>query len=177
MHIPRWVRPDAARSLALECCLRDNDPTHLLHTGVIMPDHMHLIFTPVDSENHKMYSWAEIMGGIKWRRRSLSVANWVVRGRVWQRESFDRVLRSSEDLDAKLAYIPDHPVRDGLVYKREGYLWTWRRPQHPYAVAEPPRCARRDSRGGCLYVSLTRDLPVSAAAPLRPSTTHQTASG
>ena len=115
MHIPRWVRPDAPRSLALECCLRDNDPTHLLHTGVIMPDHVHLIFTPVDSENHKMYSWAEIMGGIKrWRRRSLSVANWVVRGRVWQKESFDRVLRSSEDPDAKLAYIPEIPF--GVVW-------------------------------------------------------------
>src|SRR6202040_728007 len=98
------------------------------------------------------YSWAEIMGGIKRRRRSLSIANWVVRGRARQRESFDRVLRSSEPLDAKLAYIPDNPVRGGLVCKCEGYVWTWRRPQYPYAVAEPPRCARRDSRGGWLYV-------------------------
>jgi REP element-mobilizing transposase RayT len=42
-----------------------------------MPDHVHLIFTPVDSENHKLYSLAEIMGGIKGRRRGLSMANWV----------------------------------------------------------------------------------------------------
>jgi len=37
------------------------------------------------------------------------------RGPVWQQESFDHVLRSSESLDAKIHYVLDNPVRRGLV--------------------------------------------------------------
>src|SRR6266571_9203822 len=34
---------------------------------------------------------------------------------VWQEESFDHVLRSSESLDAKIDYVLQNPVRKGLV--------------------------------------------------------------
>jgi hypothetical protein len=61
---------------------------------VIMPDHVHLIFTAVDSENHKLYSLAEIMGGIKGASAQLINGGLGRRGRVWQTESVDRVLRS-----------------------------------------------------------------------------------
>ncbi|MFZ1142671.1 MAG: hypothetical protein ABR881_15705 [Candidatus Sulfotelmatobacter sp.] len=55
-------------------------------------------------------------------------------GRVWQTESFDRVLRSSESLDAKVAYVLENPVRKGLVDKWEDYRWVWRRrQQNPHA--------------------------------------------
>src|SRR2546425_5722657 len=33
---------------------------------------------------------------------------------VWQEESFDHVLRSSESLDAKIDYVLQNPVRKGL---------------------------------------------------------------
>jgi hypothetical protein len=124
-----------------------------------------------------MYSWAEITGGIKGRRRSLSIRELGRRGRVWQTESFDRVLRSSESLDAKLAYILDNPVRGGLVSECGDYVWTRSRVEHPHAVAQPPGCARRAAEAAVDAWSVTPDPPVSASAPLRPSTTHQTASG
>jgi hypothetical protein len=90
-----------------------------------MPDHVHLIFTPlVDSENHGMYSLAEIMSRIKSASVQLINRKLGRRGRVWQTESFDRVLRSSESLDAKVGYIPDNPVRAGLVSRSEDSLDT-----------------------------------------------------
>jgi len=49
-------------------------------------------------------------------------------GRVWQTESFDRVLRSSESLDAKIQYILDNPVRKGLASQWTEYRWLWHRP-------------------------------------------------
>jgi len=94
-----------------------------------------------------MYSLAEITGGIKGASRSLSIRELGRRGRVWQTESFDRVLRSSESLDAKLAYILDNPVRGGLVSECRDYVWT-RRVEHP--LCRGP-AARRDSRGGCRF--------------------------
>ena len=48
------------------------------------------------------------------------------KGKVWQEESFDRVLRSSESLDEKIAYILNNPVRKGLVSRPEDYYpWLW----------------------------------------------------
>lgn len=46
-------------------------------------------------------------------------------GHVWQEESFDRVLRVSEKLDEKVAYVLDNPVRKGLVSSSEQYRWLW----------------------------------------------------
>ena len=57
---------------------------------------------------------------------------------------FDRVLRSSESLDAKVAYILDNPVRAGLVSKWEEYSWTWKRPKSTSTlpVKTPWTCKR-----------------------------------
>jgi hypothetical protein len=34
----RWILPNAARAIALQCCLHDNDVKHVLHSAVVMPD-------------------------------------------------------------------------------------------------------------------------------------------
>ena len=47
-------------------------------------------------------------------------------GPVWQREYFDRILRSTEDVRLKAAYICENPVRAGLVARVEDYKWIWR---------------------------------------------------
>jgi putative transposase len=126
----RWNLPDVARSIALQCCVHDNDIKHFLHVAVIMPDHVHLIFTPlVNSMKREVYSLAEIMGGIKGASAQLINRELNRRGKVWQTESFDRVLRSSESLDAKIAYILENPVRAGLVSCWQNYRWMWRRPE------------------------------------------------
>jgi REP element-mobilizing transposase RayT len=134
--IHRWILPSAARLIALQCCLHDNDIKYFLHVAVVMPDHVHLIFTPLTSpERREIYSLAKIMGGIKGASAQLINRELGRRGRVWQTESFDRVLRSSESLDAKVAYILDNPVRAGLASQSEQYNWKWRRERAPSAVA------------------------------------------
>ena len=46
-------------------------------------------------------------------------------GRVWQEESFDRALRREGDLDAKIRYMADNPVRARLVSTPAEYRWIW----------------------------------------------------
>ncbi len=76
------------------------------------------------------------MGGIKGASAQLINRELGRSGKVWQTESFDRVLRSSESLDTKLDYILRNPVRAGLVSKWDDYAWMWKRlEKHPYAVA------------------------------------------
>jgi putative transposase len=58
-------------------------------------------------------------------------------GTVWQEESFDFVLRSSEDIDAKILYILENPVRRGLVSDWRQYRWLWYRPSpNPYEPSQ-----------------------------------------
>ena len=41
-------------------------------------------------------------------------------GQVWQRESFDRLLRREESIHAKVEYMVQNPVRAGLARTRRG---------------------------------------------------------
>jgi len=101
-----------------------------------MPDHVHLIFTPlINPVKGEFYSLAEIMGGIKGASAQLINRELGRVGRVWQTESFDRVLRCSESLDAKIAYIIENPVRAGLVSAPTEYEWLWVRRELPGEAA------------------------------------------
>jgi len=44
----RRVLEDASRDVALSCCIRDHRTAYWLHCACVMPDHIHLIFTPFD---------------------------------------------------------------------------------------------------------------------------------
>lgn len=124
----RWILPTAVRQIVLDCCLHDHGIKFDLKIAVVMPDHVHMIFTPlVNVEAAEIYSLAEIMDAVK--GASAHRVNKVLgrRGRVWQTESFDHVLRSSENLDAKTAYLLANPVRAGLVDRREDYPWLWQK--------------------------------------------------
>jgi hypothetical protein len=51
------------------------------------------------------------------------------RGKVWQDESFDHVLRGDESLANRMAYLLENPVRAGLVKDPADYRWLWRQPE------------------------------------------------
>ena len=125
----RWLLPGRVRSIVLESCLHDNGTKLDLRVAVVMPDHVHMIFTPLINEPEmEVYSLAEIMNAVK--GSSAHKVNKVLRrkGRVWQPESLDHVLRSSESLDAKIIYLLENPVRAGLVEKWTDYPWLWKKP-------------------------------------------------
>ncbi len=106
--------------------MRANQWTIDLRAVVVMPDHVHMIFVPlVDIERSEVFSLARITKGIKGTSAHLINRQRGGPRRVWQEESFDRVLRVSEKLDEKIAYILDNPVRKGLVSSPEEYRWLW----------------------------------------------------
>jgi REP element-mobilizing transposase RayT len=134
----KWILPEGARSIVLDCCLHDNDVKLDVHAAVVMPDHVHMIFVPlVHAQKREIYSLAEILDAIKGAsghkiNRALNRT-----GKVWQTESFDHVVRSSESLDQKIQYIMDNPIRRGLVRNAEDYLWIWRKPfKNPCAITQ-----------------------------------------
>jgi len=130
----RWILPAEARSIVLNCCLRDSRSMILADAVVVMPDHVHMIFTPLlNDAAREVYSLARILDRIKGASAHLTNRALGRTGRVWQTESFDRVLRSSESLQEKIGYVLENPVRRGLAERWQNYPWLWYRdPAHPY---------------------------------------------
>ncbi len=151
----RWELPPLARDLVMKHCLHDNGSKMRLLIAVVMPDHVHLVFIPlqcreaaqarapvshnpqpgaaVPHEQPQVYSFEEILGGIK-GASAHSINKALKRsGRVWQDESFDHVVRCAEKLDGKIRYVRENPVRKGLVARPEDYKWLWEEPHEESA--------------------------------------------
>ena len=131
----RVVLAPADRDEVLAVCVWGHEKQYFLITAVVMPDHVHLLLMPYDE-----FGLARIMQRIK----SVS-AHRIGRGTLWQREYFDHILRSDEDVQRKAEYISENPVRAGLVQSPEDYLWTWNvwrdgvAPAASPAISEVPR--------------------------------------
>jgi REP-associated tyrosine transposase len=120
----RWTLPPGARTITLESCTWGNGTRFSLHGVVVMPDHVHLILTPL-YDGSAFFSVAEIMQGIKSASAHRINRELGRIGQVWQRESFDRVLRREESIRAKVEYMVQNPVRAGLANTATEYHWLW----------------------------------------------------
>jgi REP element-mobilizing transposase RayT len=127
----RGPLPESAMCLVKENILHDHGKKLDLLLATIMPDHVHMLIKPrkkgvgatllSPDNNDEWYDLAEIMKGIKGvsARRINKLLG--TRSRVWQKESFDRIVRSQKEFDAKMEYIYFNPVKAGLVSNREEY--------------------------------------------------------
>jgi REP element-mobilizing transposase RayT len=129
------VLPEEARTLVFNHCLFENGRKVHMHAFVVMPDHVHLLFTPLESGKGEPYSLAEIMQGIK-GASSHSVNKLLGRnGTLWEPESFDRITRSDADFEYRVLYIVQNPIVAGLAKGPDDYRWAWREFTQPRAAA------------------------------------------
>jgi len=123
--LSREPMSEAARDLVLQHCLYEHGRRIKLHAAAVMPDHVHLLFTPLQDEEGwavPVYKTLKAIKGTSGRdvNKLLNLD-----GPFWQDESFDHVLRSEESLREKISYIRMNPVRKGLVSTPEQYRWLW----------------------------------------------------
>ena len=117
----RWTLPSAARDIALTTIVREHGVTCWLECGIVMPDHVHLIVQPYES--HSLHGVLQTIKSVSAHRIKATIA---AVPRVWQEESFDRVLRSNESQRIKAEYVVMNPVRKGLCATPDAYPWLWR---------------------------------------------------
>ena len=90
-----------------------------------MEIHVHSILQPLEESGGTFYSLPQIMHSIK----SYS-ANRIQRllnrkGKVWQDENYDRIIRDDEEYLGKMNYIVNNPLKAGFVEKPEDYRWLF----------------------------------------------------
>jgi len=68
-----WILPEQTRSIVLDSCIHEHDKSVDLLCIVVMPDHVHLIFTPlIDEQRREVFSLAHVMNAIKGLRHTRS---------------------------------------------------------------------------------------------------------
>ena len=133
------------RDIVLRSALRSQERGQCeLYVACVMPDHVHLLFEPqIKGDDDGMtvfWSLSEILHGIK-----SSTAHRVNKARgktgpVWEKESFDRLIRSETDLQEKFASISRNPWDSNVAEQNEDYPWLW---THEISSAGAPKTARR----------------------------------
>ena len=135
--LDRDILNDSERDIVLASILhaRESGQMHL-YAACVMPDHVHLLIEPnIKSQtaegNPEFYSLTEILQPIKsatshkiLKARREATGNENIK-HLWEKESFDRLIRSESDLIEKYDYVIYNPVRDGLVKQAQDYQWTW----------------------------------------------------
>ncbi len=109
--IDKWIDAGYGECILKDKHIRDitadvimNDQRCDIYALVIMPNHVHVLMTP--REDNSVH---EIVG--RWKSVSSHIINKYIgkKGSVWERESFDRLVRNSQDFEEYMSYIIDNP--------------------------------------------------------------------
>jgi putative transposase len=87
---------------------------------VLLPDHVHLLTSP----KSQRYNISDFMKFVK-GKSAIEINNLIGRkGRLWQHQFLDHVVRSREDCRLHIEYIHNHPIKHRLCDKPEDYRWS-----------------------------------------------------
>ena len=118
---------DNPESHALLCACWDTATHWRVGKYIIMPDHIHLFCSPSTIPPASLKLWVGY-----WKREYSLSRKKDDKMKVWQKNYWDRQLRSGESYTEKWNYVEQNPVRAGLVkdfkeweYKGEMHLLMW----------------------------------------------------
>jgi putative DNA methylase len=117
---PTFLREPAVANVSVDSIVRGADEFrhYEKHAWVVMPNHVHLLITP-------MTSVPKLLGLLKTATARKSNLLLVRSGKpFWQDESYDRVVRTWDEFVRIRRYIENNPVRAGLASTPERYEWS-----------------------------------------------------
>ena len=91
----------------------------------IMPNHVHLIVKPALKNCNDYYSLKETTLALKSYTAHAINKLENTKGKVWQTESYDHVVRDEKELSKLLDYVINNPVKAGLTDNWDNWLGTY----------------------------------------------------
>jgi hypothetical protein len=125
--LPRPVRELSLeeRKVVLEALLFWHGQKWTVQMVTVLPDHVHVLATPLEQAAGSWFPLSEILHGVK-RHSALKINRLRgTRGSVWQGESFDRIVRDQKEFDEKATYILNNAPKAGLVSDAWEYDGLW----------------------------------------------------
>lgn len=99
--------------------LRSDNEKYILLAWVIMPNHVHVVASQCEG-----WPLAKIVHG--WKSFTAHRANKFLgrKGRFWQPDYFDRMIRDDDHLHSAIEYIHNNPVKAGLVSRADSWEYS-----------------------------------------------------
>jgi len=113
------LRMPWAAKVVQDCLLFETDVKYDLDAWVVMPNHVHLLVRPY--EGVALRSLVQTWKSVTAHRLNAVLSR---RGPVWQRDYFDRFIRTERHHMMAREYIEMNPVRAGLVASPMQYRWS-----------------------------------------------------
>jgi REP element-mobilizing transposase RayT len=112
-------------SLVAEAIFYRNTKVYDLISFCIMPNHVHLILTPMEKGKGNFYNLTEILHSLK--RHTARQSNLLLNqsGAFWQDESYDHILRNEAELERTIKYVLYNPVKAKLVKEQQDWKWIY----------------------------------------------------
>jgi REP element-mobilizing transposase RayT len=126
---PFWLGESIIAELMVETLHYRNGRVYDLDAFCIMPNHVHVVFTPLSKGDDTYYAMSEIMHSLK--GRTALKANLVLgrSGEFWQHENYDHVVRDEAEWRRIIIYVLNNPVKANLVSHWQD--WQWSYSKHP----------------------------------------------
>jgi REP element-mobilizing transposase RayT len=154
MKSGRCLSPKA-RTIVLNSLRHFHNQRYELFAACVMPDHVHLLLQPWPKNNDvngSVFFWpvSELMHSIK--SFSAHKINEVEKkaGAVWEKERFDRYIRSDRDLEEKFHYILRNPWDSRVAKQNEDYPWVWTQDDDVREESSFRRDAETSTRDACV---------------------------
>ena len=121
-HGECWLRRRDVAEQVEEVLLAANGRDYKMQAWVVMPNHVHLVADVWDVPLGKLIN--------RWKGKSARMANALLkrRGRFWQEDYFDTLIRNEAHLKRALRYTEQNPVRAFLT--RAARDWPWSSARH-----------------------------------------------
>jgi putative transposase len=122
---PHWLaQPHVAELMADSLHYRD-ERTLRLEAFCIMPNHVHLVCTPLEKPESGYHALTAILHSLK--RYTAREANKLLarQGAFWQQEIYDHVVRDEGEFRRIIAYVLNNPIKVGLVATWEEWAWNY----------------------------------------------------
>jgi REP element-mobilizing transposase RayT len=102
-----------------------DEKTYDLISYCIMPNHVHLVCTPLLKEKEIYFGLSEILHSLK--RHTAREANKFLQrsGVFWQDESYDHFIRDESELERIVKYVLYNPVKANLVKEQTDWKWNY----------------------------------------------------
>jgi putative DNA methylase len=131
---PHWLKDPRIAGLVAEALLHGeaNSRLYELYAWAVMPNHVHVVLKPIETLPVIM-RWLKAATANRANRLLDRTGS-----PFWQREYFDRWVRSQKELASVISYVEQNPVAAGLTTCAEEWPWSSAGWKGPVAAAVLP---------------------------------------
>ena len=138
---PMWLGDETVAGIMKESLHHRDNQEYQLDAYCIMPNHVHVVFTPNISEkdlrayqtkrglrfHSKVSTTSKIMESLKGYTARKCNQALHRSGSFWQTESYDHVVRDGTGFDRIVNYVLNNPVKAGLVSEWQEWKWSYKK--------------------------------------------------